>query len=129
MKDPDFLGRGWGFPIVPSGGGLALASDEQKIRQSILLILGTPKGERVMEPEFGSELHELAFAVNGEAIAGLADRYVRSALAAWEPRIDVDAVTVRQDPANPQKLLVGVDYVIRSKNSQQNVVYPFYLNR
>ena len=49
-----FLGRGWAFPFrVDPVGAPELVSDEEDIRQSILIILGTDPGERVMRPEFG----------------------------------------------------------------------------
>ena len=50
----DFLGKGWKFPIRVNGrGGLSYASGEQSIAEAIWIILGTPPGSRIMEPEFG----------------------------------------------------------------------------
>ncbi len=123
----DFLGAGWAFPIGVQGGRFVMAADAVLIRQSILQILQTAKGERVMEPEFGCDLKRLVFEANNGGTVGLAGHAVRTALAAWEPRIRVLDVTAQADPERRDRLLIGVDYVILSLNSRQNLVYPFYL--
>ena len=53
---------------------------------------------------------------------------VREALALWEARIDVLAVTADFDPAQPSLLLIRIDYRIRANNALANLVYPFYIN-
>lgn len=123
----DFLGAGWAFPIGPQGGRLAMLADDDLIRQSILLILQTSKGERVMEPQFGCDLKQMVFEANNDQAVHLAEYAVRDALRRWEPRIRVADVTAKADPTTPGRLLIGVDYVIRSLNSPRNLVFPFYL--
>jgi phage baseplate assembly protein W len=126
-QNSDFLGTGWAFPITPAGGRLATLSDEALIKQSILLILQTAKGERVMEPEFGCDLQQLVFAADNQGQLHLAQNAVQTALQTWEPRIKVLAVTVTPAQSNPACLLIGVDYMVRAFNSRANLVYPFYL--
>lgn len=123
----DFYGTGWAFPLDAAGGRVATLSDEANIAQSILLILQTDRGERVMMPEFGCDLSRLVFAPDNQSTYYLAEAAVKRALSNWEPRIRVLDVTAAPDRANPACLLVSVDYIIRSKNSRQNLVYPFYL--
>ena len=45
----------------------------------------------------------------------------------WEPRIDVEKVSVVPDDDEPNLLLIQVDYIVRATNSFYNRVYPFYL--
>jgi phage baseplate assembly protein W len=52
---------------------------------------------------------------------------VADALAKWEPRITVLGVVAQQDPAERTRLLVEIDYRIRSTNSRFNLVFPFYV--
>jgi phage baseplate assembly protein W len=130
---PDFLGRGWSFPVaVDKQGRIAMAGSDESIRQSIWSILSTAPGERVMRPDFGCAVADLVFAVNDEATAAEVSAAVREALAIWEPRIDVidvvatpGASTVGVDA--PEVLLVAVDYEVRATNSRFNLVYPFYM--
>ncbi|MGE5595949.1 MAG: GPW/gp25 family protein, partial [Hyphomicrobiales bacterium] len=64
----------------PTSGGIALVDGPTDIEQSILIILGTSPGERVMRPTFGCRIHELVFdPVIGETL-GLAKRYIEEAL-------------------------------------------------
>ena len=95
----DFLAAGWAFPVdVDARGRIALARQEHDIEQAIRMIVLTPKGQRVMRPEFGCHIHELIFAPNNGATAGLAAHYVEEALGMWEPRIRVLEVDRRAGP-------------------------------
>jgi uncharacterized protein len=131
MTSSDFLGLGWNFPIGRDDGGqvqLELAPDgEEGVRQSIWMILGTSRGERVMRPDFGCGIHDLVFGVNDAATATAVTGAVRDALAVWEPRIDVLDVYAVPDPSRPSLLTIEINYRVRSTNSRFNLVYPFYL--
>ncbi|WBB95249.1 MULTISPECIES: GPW/gp25 family protein [unclassified Solwaraspora] len=124
-----FLGTGWAFPLgYEPGQGIRLSDDGAAlIRQSIGLILGTAPGERVMRPDFGCGIHDLVFDVNDVGTAGRISRSVREALARWEPRIDVLDVYAAPDPDDRRRLLIEINYQVRSTNSRFNLVYPFYL--
>ena len=124
----EFLGVGWKFPIqVTSTGQIARARHEQRIEESIYLILGTAKGERVMLPEFGCGIHDLVFAPNNTGTIAMAVESVRKALTAYEPRIDVLDVTATPEMAQRNLLLIRVNYRIRANNALGNLVYPFYI--
>jgi len=111
---------------VDNRGGIAMATGESDIEQSIRIILETAPGERVMRPEFGCGLHNLVFAPNSPTTAGLVDYHVREALGRWEPRIEVERVDVTPDPMGEAILLIKIHYQIRSTNDRRNLVYPFY---
>src|SRR5688572_24640530 len=124
----DYLGVGWKFPLqVTPGGTIAQARFEQRIEESIYLVLSTAKGERVMLPDFGCGIHELVFAPNSPGTRSLIVQQVRRALQTWEPRIDVLDVAVDDSPGQPTLLLIRVGYRIRANNALGNLVYPFYL--
>lgn len=126
--DPEFIGTGWSFPITSAASGpAALVSGEEKIRQSIWLILGTAPGERVMRPEFGCGIHDLVFAANTPTLHGLVDLRVREALVRWEPRIDVLDVGVDVPEERRNYLAIRIAYRVRANNSFHNLVYPFFL--
>lgn len=123
----DFLGNGWAFPVmVDARGRISLARQERDIEEAIRIILLTPKGQRVMRPEFGCQIHELLFAANDATTAGLAAYYVEDALNMWEPRIQVLNVSARPDPSDPGRLLVDIDYEIKATHDRRSLVFPFY---
>lgn len=124
----EFLGVGWKFPIrVNARGGLSFSRHEQDIEEAIWVILSTAKGERVMEPDFGCGIHEYVFAPNNPATRGSISYEVHKALAEFEPRIEVESVRVESFPEAANRLLIYVDYRVRSNNVRRNMVYPFYL--
>lgn len=126
----DFRGIGWAFPVqADSGGRIALARQDNAIRQSIRLIIETAKGERLMRPTFGCGIHDLVFAPNDPMTAARVSFEVREALIDWEPRIEVLNVQVRLDTGEGNTLHIDVQYRVRSTNNVFNFVYPFYLQR
>jgi phage baseplate assembly protein W len=126
-ENRDFLGRGWRFPIrITTAGGVAMAEGEEKVRQSIEIILATSPGEVPMTPDFGCGVHDLVLEANTEALHGLATQSVRDALVRNEPRIDVLDVRARSG-ADDAQLIVEIDYRLRANNAVFNLVYPFFL--
>ncbi len=126
MKVIDFLGQGLKHPISVKKARICTSAGNDSIKESIILILGTTIGERVMRPEFGCRLNEMVFASNDMGTATLIQNFVEEALMKWEPRIKVDYVTatVRQDSTIMDIL---IEYTVKSRNSKENLVYPFYL--
>src|SRR5438067_4185814 len=125
----EFLGIGWKFPLqVTPTGGLARAKYEQRIEESIYLILSTAKGERVMLPDFGCGIHDLVFAPNNSETVTVVVEQVREALVLFEPRIEVIDVTAETAQDEPNLLLIRVDYRIRANQALGNLVYPFFIN-
>ncbi len=130
----DYLGVGWAFPVSTNdSGAIETSSYEGNIKESIWIILGTVKGERQMRPDFGCGIHELVFALNNQATAGMAAYHVEQALIRWEPRIELINVEAIPDqgPDGPSgagsRLLLSIDYRVIATNSIFNLVYPFYL--
>ncbi|HTX91829.1 MAG TPA: GPW/gp25 family protein [Anaerolineales bacterium] len=127
-NEREFLGIGWKFPLqVTPDGKLGQSRYEQRIEESVYLILSTSKGERVMLPDFGCGIHDLVFAPNNPGTLALVVQNVRTALVANEPRIDVLDVAAESAPESQNLLLIRISYRIRANNSIGNLVYPFYI--
>lgn len=122
-----FLGVGWAFPLrLAADHELETALYEDDVRESILIILGTRRNERVMRPDFGAGLEDFVFeSINTTTIETL-KRRVREALIDWEPRIDVNSVEVTAEPPLG-RLLVNLRYRVRVTNTHYNLVFPFFL--
>lgn len=124
----DFLGKGWSFPLRPTAARrLGWSAGEEKVRQSIYLILATAPGERRMRPEFGCGIHDLVFEANTASLHSRLPHLVREALRRFEPRIDVTDVRIEAPEEARNFLLIRVDYRIRATNNYFNLVYPYYL--
>jgi len=125
----DFLGVGWKYPVgVDYKGNISMSEYETDIKESISIILGTAKGERVMRPDFGCGIHDLVFAPINTTTMSLVENSVREGLLLWESRIELIKVDVSDEKSSEGKLLVSIDYRVRITNNRFNLVYPFYLN-
>jgi hypothetical protein len=103
--------RGMGFPIEKGREGYWPRRNANALRQSsILMILGTVPGERLMLPEFGSRLAFLVFEPNDSTTVEQIKNETAGALARWDPYISVIAVApeIEQDTVR-----IYIDYVDR----------------
>ncbi len=129
MKVEDFLGSGWKYPVSIKNGKIVSSGGEDSIRESIIIILTTAKGERVMRPDFGCEINELVFAQNTTSTATLIEFYIKEALLKWEPRIEVLDVSATPDEDERDKIDINIEYMVKTTNTRDNLVYPFYLDK
>lgn len=124
----DFLGRGWSMPVEldPRTGRVATVAFEEDIRQSILILLETARGERVMRPDFGCGIHELVFAAIDSTAIQRIRSVVEETLSRFEARIEVLGVTVNEAATSEGRLLIELEYRIHKTNQIGNLVFPFY---
>ena len=81
-----------------SSGLVSHSSDDQKIWQDrVVLVLMTNIGERVMRPNFGSDVPKMAFE-NIETAKTLITQAVASAFARWLGSLSLEDVTYSIDP-------------------------------
>jgi hypothetical protein len=136
-KKPD---RAWRFvhPDLSSGkeqpgmvvgprGKIEMVSENEAVRQSILLLLSTIPGERLMHPEYGSNLYRLIFSSNDDTTAGLAIHYVEQAIRRYEPRVEVLRVDANRDPEHPEGLMIQLNYRVRATQNAQSLVFSMNL--
>jgi uncharacterized protein len=127
VRDQDFVGVGWAFPIqLTAAGGIAMVSRERELEEAMRIILLTYPGERPMRPEFGSRVRDFVFASIDEEMTTRLAYEVKRALQRWEPRVDVQKVTATPDPDRPDLVYVNVDYAVKGTNDRRNLVFPYY---
>jgi uncharacterized protein len=123
-----FLGVGWAFPPCAAADGSTLtAMYEQDVNEAIWIILSTDWGERVMRPTFGAGLRSFVFGPLSQTTLRQVQTRVQESLIQWEPRMNVEQVSVTIDPNNQGVLLIAITYFVRVTNTLQNLVYPFFL--
>src|SRR5262245_35550205 len=93
-------------------GRTAQALDEEHVRDLIEQVLFVTPGERLMRPEFGSNLAQLVFAPNSVELAGATQMLVQGALQRWLGEVlAVESVTV---DGSEETLSVTVEYRLLS---------------
>jgi len=128
--NPDFTGRGWSFPpeFDKSKRGVAMTTDREDIERSLEILLGTIRGERVMRPDYGSNLDEMMFESFDQSMKTYLTQSLETAILYHEPRIEPLRVELDDSEIYEGKILIEIEYKIRSTNSRFNMVYPFYID-
>ena len=107
--------------------GVQMVSEDDSIRQAILLLISTTPGERVMRPTYGCWLSRLIFAPNDDTTAGLGIHYVRRALEEWEPRIEILDLDASRDDNEPGLMNLDLTYRVRSSRRVEQLTVPVEL--
>lgn len=129
MASKEFLGSGLKFPLQvdPRTGKIALSHYEEDIAEAIGIIIHTSQGERVMRPDFGSNVADYAFQPVAHSIEASIAYDIREQLLLQEPRIVNVQVECREENGSIGGLILDVSYTVRDTNNRYNRVYPFYL--
>ncbi len=112
---------------ISAHGRIAMVEEADSVRQSLLLLLSTIPGERVMRPDYGSLLYRLIFSPNDDTTAGLAIHYVRQAVEKWEPRAEILKIDAGRAPDDPDRLNILLEYRVRGLPQTQHEM-AFSLN-
>ena len=79
------------------------------------MLLSTAKGERIMEPEYGTNIRRLIFESTTTALEATIQQEIVDALAAWEPRLDLQFLQVETEP-NTRTVITFVTLVSKLTN-------------
>ena len=77
------------FKKHPVTGDLVVSKDASAIKQAIVNLLLTNKGERPFKPDYGSDIRSYLFEPLDFATAAQIKGNIRSTIAKWEPRIGI----------------------------------------
>ena len=124
-----FLGSGWSFPprFLDSTQGIAMSHDDNDIAESLYILLSTLPGERIMNPEYGCDLHSQVFQTISASTRVIIEDLIATAILYFEPRIRLISIKVDESRQVNGRINVSILYEVKGVNSRKNMVYPFYL--
>jgi len=109
------------FIVNPNTGDLALKKDAEAVKQSIMNILLTGRGERPFNPEFGGNLRAYLFE-NFDAVTQAAmENVIVNSLRNYEPRVRVDNVVIN-DLSYRNALEISIAFTLLSPDERQDAV-------
>ena len=73
-------------------------------------LLLTAKGERVMQPDFGSDLRALLFEQDTEDFIDRIQLAIEEAISTWLPYINIEEANVITDESNPNRVKIDIDF-------------------
>ena len=123
-----FIGRGWKFPVQfdKKKAGVEMLSGQEDIKSSLDVLFATQAGERVMRPDYGSELSHFLFMPINTSTKTYMETLIRNAILFHEARIKVDDVSIVESASEQGRLDIKVSYTISVTNNRYNYVFPFY---
>ena len=114
--------RGIKFPFSKSEGAFPAGSqDEDLIKESLIQLLTTAKGERVMRPDVGSKLLSFIFENVGSAMDQLVGLEIRSVIAKYETRVIVTSIDLTRTDTTTS---VDVNYILASTGATGTLSVP-----
>ena len=82
----------------------------QQVKSNIRNLLLTEKGERVFQPNFGSNLKSLLFEQITPTTLENIENNIRESLSTWLPYVNVNNLVAVQDDRNPNQVLISLEY-------------------
>jgi phage baseplate assembly protein W len=82
----------------------------QQVKSNIRNLLLTERGERVFQPNFGSNLKSLLFEQITPTSLENVENNIRESLSTWLPYVNVNNLVVVQDDRNPNQVLTSLEY-------------------
>jgi phage baseplate assembly protein W len=103
------------FPFQESKKGFFLELnqvDTKAIRSDLMHLILTRKGERLYNPEFGTDLLRFIFEPNDSLTYSAIKLDIQTVVKKYIPNLEVNDVIVEIDGSNEYKALVRIDYTI-----------------
>ena len=99
-------------PILPENASVGRwilngGSDIQVISSDLRNLLLTQKGERLMNPDFGTQISKLVFELDSSVLEAQVQQEVNQAIAKFEPRVSVISITTER-PSNQRQINVAI---------------------
>lgn len=120
---------GWNFPVTLDyqTGKIKTTDLKSDIRQSLLILLSTTPGERLIHGDYGCNLSQFMFEpITYELLRKI--RYeVLSAVARWEKRISNVDVDILNDANEDSRIVIGIKYMIHPFFEIDEVYYAYEL--
>ena len=116
------------FPFSIKADGGATSDRGAHVREQIEQVLFTDPGERVFRPEFGAGVRRLVFEPNNTALWELVRKRLQASLNdALQGEVDPKTleIEVSADEDNPERLLIGVSYVLATIGHRESHNFTF----
>lgn len=113
----DFQTFGITLPITHGAQGYfnQSRSASEQVKSNLNLLLRTKKGERRMNPEFGSGLWNVLFENITDDLRPIIDSTARKDIERWMPYVNVQSVNIQANDSNNYNLInVSVKYTVPS---------------
>ncbi len=115
--------KGWKFPVQVNKitGKIETIEDNENIKQSVRIILGTQKYERKIVPAFGTDLRSYMFEIVDPTFIATLKSAISSSLKMWEKHIEDLEVSVKASAGPVSLVEASIDYITDIEPTQERV--------
>lgn len=114
---------GWSFPIRidKSTGKIKTTTYARDIKESLYILLTTDIGERLGNPQFGSNIFEYMFEPISDSLLSDIEMDVKKAITKWEKRIDKIDVSTSIYNSLQGVLSIDIKYTIKALEVEDSI--------
>jgi len=97
----------------------------EQVKSNIKNLLLTKKGERILQPEFGSGLQSLLFEPNVDDLAGKIEDTINDSLKKWLPYVTMEEINIEStdELRDNNRLNVSIDFRIGDNINLENLTF------
>ncbi|TDG95538.1 GPW/gp25 family protein [Cardinium endosymbiont of Culicoides punctatus] len=129
MEDEnDFLGIGWKFPpsFNQHSCSVEMVSGLQDVRESLMILMRTKVGERIVEEQYGCDLTPLAFQQLDLNLKTFMVNNIKQTITVHEPRVDVLEVQLNTLNDEEGTMDINVTYMVKALNVEDTIQYNYH---
>lgn len=89
------------------------------IKSQVLHVIFTPKGQKLRDPEFGTDLIKYIFSPEDSATFSEVKNEITSQILKYVPSVEFKDVTIFRDENDEHGIIVSVEYVVRTGNKSE----------
>ena len=95
-------------------------STKDKVRSQLMHIVFTPKGQRIRNPEFGTDLIKFIFEPNDSITWEAVKNEVSDSVRRWATNININDIQIVKNEENEAEIYVRLDYSVSEGNKVTN---------
>ena len=122
------IGTSWAFPprFNHNSGSADMVTGNTNIVQSLTVLFGTQRGERILEQEYGCDIASFLYRPITSPTASALRNQIRRAITVYEPRIKLEDVILDTSASVDGKITIHLHWLEETTNTRSNMVFPFY---
>lgn len=130
LPEKDRVAIGITLPIQRGNGGYFAQSYQtsEQVKSNIKNLILTRKGERLLHPNFGTDLYNTLFNQNTDDLESEIERSIDRAIQEWMPYISIDEILVDQTNTNRDTYFFTVTLNFRVAGQQNLETVTFNIN-
>lgn len=95
------------------------------LKSSVKMLLITTKGERIMQPTYGTMLRRIVFEPSTTSISTIVQQEITEALTQFEPRVALDTFNIQKADSGGRSVVVNATFLSKVSQSTFSLALPF----